>query len=64
MTVTVLAPAKLTVSFKLLGVRADGYHLVEGELVSLDHADVLTIDADGDGLVVTGPASAGARTGT
>ncbi len=59
MTVTVLAPAKLTVSFKLLGVRPDGYHLVDGELVSLDHADVLTIDPDGDGLVVTGPASAG-----
>jgi 4-diphosphocytidyl-2-C-methyl-D-erythritol kinase len=58
-TVTVVAPAKLTVSFKLLGTRADGYHLVDGELVALSHADVLTIDPDGDGLVVTGPAAAG-----
>jgi 4-diphosphocytidyl-2-C-methyl-D-erythritol kinase len=57
--VTVVAPAKLTVSFKLLGTRADGYHLVDGELVALDHADLLTVEPDGDGLTVTGPASAG-----
>lgn len=52
MKVTVLAPAKLTLSLRITGVRPDGYHLIDAEMVSLDLADRLVIDSDGDGLVV------------
>ncbi len=51
---TELAPAKLTLSLRVTGVRADGYHLVDAEMVTVDFADTLAFD-DGDGLVVTGP---------
>ena len=43
------APAKLTLSLRITGVRADGYHLLESEMVSLDLADTLLIDDDTDG---------------
>ena len=43
------APAKLTLSLRITGVRADGYHLLEAEMVTLDLADTLVIE-DGDGL--------------
>ena len=33
------APAKLTVSLRVTGVRADGMHLIDAEMVSLDLAD-------------------------
>lgn len=36
-----LAPAKLTVSLRVTGVRRDGYHLLDAEMVSLDLADEL-----------------------
>jgi 4-diphosphocytidyl-2-C-methyl-D-erythritol kinase len=49
----VLAPAKLTVSLRVTGVRPDGYHLIDAEMVSLDLADELTFAA-GDGLTVVG----------
>lgn len=51
--VTVLAPAKLTVSLRVTGVRDDGYHLIDAEMVSLDLADELVF-ADGDRLDVIG----------
>ena len=47
--VTVVAPAKLTVSLRMTGVRDDGYHLIDAEMVSLDLADELTF-TEGDGL--------------
>ena len=47
----VLAPAKLTLSLRVTGVRADGYHLLDVEMVSLDLADELTF-SDGRGLEV------------
>jgi 4-diphosphocytidyl-2-C-methyl-D-erythritol kinase len=47
----VLAPAKLTLSLRVTGVRADGYHLIDAEMVSLDLADELTF-SDGRGLEV------------
>jgi 4-diphosphocytidyl-2-C-methyl-D-erythritol kinase len=50
---SVRAPAKLTVSLRVTGVREDGYHLLESEMVSLDLADTLTF-SDGDGLEVVG----------
>jgi 4-diphosphocytidyl-2-C-methyl-D-erythritol kinase len=49
----VAAPAKLTVSLRVTGVRADGYHLIDAEMVSLDLADALTF-GPGDGLTVLG----------
>jgi 4-diphosphocytidyl-2-C-methyl-D-erythritol kinase len=52
------APAKLTVSLKVIGVRPDGYHLIDAEMVSLDLADVVTI-SEGDGLSITGPFAGG-----
>ena len=56
------APAKLTVSLRVTGVRPDGYHLIEAEMVTLDYGDVLTFD-EGDGLEVVGPHAAGVPTG-
>lgn len=35
------APAKLTVSLRIVGVRADGYHLLDAEMVTVDLADLL-----------------------
>jgi 4-diphosphocytidyl-2-C-methyl-D-erythritol kinase len=60
--VIVRALAKLTVSLKVVGVRDDGYHLLDAEMVTLDHADVVTV-TDGDGLSVSGPAADGVPTG-
>ena len=48
------AAAKLTLSLRITGVRADGFHLIDAEMVTLDLADELTF-ADGDGLEVVGP---------
>ena len=48
----VLAPAKLTLSLQVTGVRDDGYHELDAEMVTLDLADELQIDEDGSGLVV------------
>lgn len=45
------APAKLTVSLRVVGVRADGYHLIDAEMVTVDLADELFV-APGDGLEV------------
>lgn len=55
---TLLAPAKLTVSLRITGVRDDGYHLIDAEMVSVDLHDTLLLEA-GDGLRVQGdgPAS-------
>ena len=52
------APAKLTVSLRVTGVRPDGYHLIDAEMVTLDYADMLSF-TDGDGLEVVGPWSVG-----
>jgi 4-diphosphocytidyl-2-C-methyl-D-erythritol kinase len=48
----VLAPAKLTLSLRVLGVRPDGFHELDSEMVSLDLADELVIDPDGEGLEI------------
>ena len=48
----VVAPAKLTVSLRVLRRRPDGYHDLEAEMVSLDLADRLWIDPSGDGLEI------------
>jgi 4-diphosphocytidyl-2-C-methyl-D-erythritol kinase len=55
----VRAPAKLTLSLRVTGVRPDGYHLIDAEMVTLDLADRLTIDTSGTGLTASGPYSEG-----
>lgn len=42
-TVTLVAPAKLTLGLRITGVRDDGYHLIDAEMVSLDLHDVLEV---------------------
>ena len=58
-SVIVHAPAKLTLSLRIIGVRADGYHLIEAEMVTLEWADIMTIDPHGQGLTADGPCAAG-----
>ena len=45
------APAKLTLSLRITGVRHDGHHLLDAEMITIDLADVLTF-TPGDGLEV------------
>ena len=54
------ARAKLTVSLRITGIRHDGYHLIDAEMVTLDLADELFF-AEGNGLEITvdGPAAYG-----
>ncbi len=44
MGVTLEAPAKLTLSLRVTGVRGDGFHLLDAEMVSIDLADTLTFE--------------------
>ena len=63
--VRVLAPAKLTVSLKVIGVRPDGYHELRSEMVTLDLADELEFDEGGTGLTVEAtPGSGGGDLGS
>lgn len=56
----VRAPAKLTLSLRVLGLRADGLHSIDAVMVSIDLADVLTlVRADRTELRIDGPASRG-----
>jgi 4-diphosphocytidyl-2-C-methyl-D-erythritol kinase len=56
MTVSVVeAHAKLTLSLRVTGLRADGYHLIDAEMVTLALHDRLRIDTEGSGISVTGP---------
>lgn len=57
--VTVLAAAKVTLSLRVTGVREDGLHLVDAEMVTVDLADELVVDPDGDGLEVVDEAGRG-----
>jgi 4-diphosphocytidyl-2-C-methyl-D-erythritol kinase len=52
--IELVAPAKLTLRLRITGRRADGYHLIDAEMVSLDLHDVVLIDPTGDGLSVRG----------
>ena len=49
--VEVWAPAKLTLSLRITGVRPDGYHLIESEMFSVDLFDTLIV-SPGDRLTV------------
>lgn len=50
----VVAPAKLTLSLRVTGVRPDGLHLIDAEMVTLDFFDRLVITEGGSGLSMTG----------
>ncbi|MCU1365490.1 MAG: ispE [Ilumatobacteraceae bacterium] len=54
----VAAPAKLTLTLRITGVRDDGYHLIDAEMVTLEIADTLWIEP-GHGLAARGPYAAG-----
>jgi len=41
--VVLVAAAKLTLSLRIVGVRQDGYHLIDAEMVSLDLADTIDV---------------------
>jgi 4-diphosphocytidyl-2-C-methyl-D-erythritol kinase len=41
--VVLSAPAKVTLSLRIVGVRPDGYHLIDAEMVSVDLADTLEL---------------------
>lgn len=56
----VVAPAKLTLWLHVVGVRADGYHLIEAEMATIGLADELRFE-DGDGLAVIDEAGSGLR---
>lgn len=45
---TVIAPAKLTLSLRITGVRADGYHLIDAVMTTLELHDTLTVNAADD----------------
>lgn len=49
------APAKLNLSLRVVGQRADGYHLLETEMVLLDLADRLLLLPGAPGLRVEAP---------
>ncbi|MFM8312434.1 MAG: 4-(cytidine 5'-diphospho)-2-C-methyl-D-erythritol kinase [Ilumatobacteraceae bacterium] len=57
--VSIIAPAKLTLSLRVTGVRDDGYHLIDAEMVSLDWADRLDITPGRSGITADGPFAEG-----
>ena len=57
--VAVDARAKLTLSLRITGVRDDGYHLIDAEMVTVAWHDTLTIDPTSQGLSIDGPCADG-----
>ena len=53
------AHAKLTWSLRVTGVRPDGFHLIDAEMVSLDLHDELVVEPGGHGLDAVGPFAEG-----
>lgn len=51
--ITLEAHAKLTLSLRITGVRADGFHLIDAEMVTLSLADRIGIDPDRPASVST-----------
>ncbi|MEO5973953.1 MAG: 4-(cytidine 5'-diphospho)-2-C-methyl-D-erythritol kinase [Ilumatobacteraceae bacterium] len=58
-TTSLTARAKLTISLRITGVRNDGFHYIDAEMVTLDLADLLTVSRAGTGLDVVGPFATG-----
>ena len=55
------APAKLTVSLRVTGVRPDGYHLISAEMVTLDLTDTLAVGPGAHGRFRSSPTGPGTR---
>lgn len=54
------APAKLTLALRVTGVRPDGYHLLDAEMVTVDLADTLTVrPGRGQRVRASGPPGSG-----
>ena len=47
--IELVAPAKLTLSLRITGLRDDGYHLIDAEMVALDLADRLKVEEGSEG---------------
>ena len=62
--VTVRAHAKLTLGLRITGVRDDGYHLIDAEMVSLDLHDLITLTPGGHGLTPPGRSPTASRSTT
>jgi len=62
-SVVVEAHAKLTLSLAVTGIRDDGFHLIDAEMVTLDIADQLTITEGTTGIDLDGPYAAGISVG-
>jgi 4-diphosphocytidyl-2-C-methyl-D-erythritol kinase len=60
--VTLRAHAKLTRTLRMTGIRGDGYHLIDAEMVSLELHDRIAITPGRDGIEVTGPFARGVPT--
>jgi 4-diphosphocytidyl-2-C-methyl-D-erythritol kinase len=60
--IDLIAPAKLTWSLHVTGVRDDGFHLLDAEMVTIDLADRLTVTPGGSGIDVSGPFADGVPT--
>ena len=62
---TIAAHAKLTLDLRVTGLRDDGFHLIDAEMVTLDLADSLAITPvpDKSMLTVDGPYADGIDTG-
>ncbi len=56
-THTLVAPAKLTLTLRCSGVRSDGLHLIDAEMVTLDLYDELLVDPSGSALTIEGGAA-------
>lgn len=56
------APAKLTLSLRITGVRDDGYHLIDSEMVTLALGDTVAITPGATGVSCDGPYAAGVPT--
>ncbi len=56
------APAKLTLTLRITGRRADGYHLIDAEMVTIDLADELVVRPGRSGIEVGGPFGDGVPT--
>ncbi len=64
MITRVEAPAKLTLSLRVTGVRDDGYHFIDAEMVSLGICDIVTITSSNSStLAMTGSHASGISTG-
>jgi 4-diphosphocytidyl-2-C-methyl-D-erythritol kinase len=63
MSVVIHAPAKLTLSLRVTGVRDDGFHLIDAEMIALSVGDSVHLtDANETQVTTTGPYADGVPT--